>query len=132
MTGAANRHLKAALIHEEDSPPPSAEEVLAVIAGQIGSLETLTVTLEHAVAAAIQVAGTIPDDAIQNIQRLDFLRQGLRDAGALVDLVGPRVAWKDDAALSVNDLKRTVHMRGSLADLVPEIDSDADDDGILL
>lgn len=110
----------------------SAEDMICVIAGQLTTLETIALTLENTLMAETCDCAPISTDAMHRYQRLDYMRQSLKDMNAILTLIAPRLEWRDGGAPSHASLRAVIDMQGSLEGTSPFMDLAENDDDILL
>ena len=95
-----------------------AESFVEVIAGQVATLHGLSLSLESSMSQSMCTCEPLGQAQIQMLQRVDFLRQSLRDIDAILNFIGPRLAWIGQEAPKAEDLIEAVDMRESLTGLV--------------
>jgi hypothetical protein len=95
-----------------------AESFVEVIAGQVATLHGLSLSLESSMSQSMCTCEPLGQAQIQMLQRVDFLRQSLRDIDAILNFIGPRLAWGGHEAPKAEDLIEAVDMRESLTGLV--------------
>lgn len=95
-----------------------AASLVAVLAGQLSSLHSLVVGLENSVSQNICACNGLSDSAIHTMQRVDYLRQSLKDIAALLTHVGPSMDWKLDTHITAETLRDLVDMQDSLRGIV--------------
>ena len=95
-----------------------AESFVEVIAGQVATLHGLSLSLESSMSQSMCTCEPLGQAQIQMLQRVDFLRQSLRDIDAILNFIGPRLAWIGQEAPKAEDVIEAVDMRESLTGLV--------------
>jgi hypothetical protein len=101
---------------KEDSDQLSARQVLETLSSLTLQIQTLTEDVENAVLASICSCAGEDVDAIENLQKLDVLRQSVGDARGLINLVAPRVEWLPGQSVRSSELREAVDMLQSLSD----------------
>ncbi|MBT9383250.1 hypothetical protein KM176_05205 [Pseudooceanicola sp. CBS1P-1] len=103
-----------------------------VLAGQLSSLRGLTAGLEDALSASLCSCKPLTEDAFLSFQRIDYMRQSLRDMERMLAEFGPSFTWKPDSKISRSRLEASVDMGDSIAVLLgeppPGLDPPAEED----
>lgn len=107
----------------------SAPEMISVLCGQILTLETLALTLESTLADTICECQAVAPETIHTLQRVDFLRQSLKDVAGMLTLLGPNLAWVTGRQVSYDVLRSVVDMHGSVDGMRQDEQSASDEDG---
>lgn len=95
-----------------------ADSFIEVVAGQVATLHGLSLSLESSMSQSICTCEPLGEAQIQMLQRVDFLRQSLKDIDAILQYVGPLVSWKSGPNPSAIPLVHAVEMRESLKGIV--------------
>ena len=96
---------------------------MSVLSEQINTLHALARSLEASMSEALSNSEKLSTDAFRTIQRVDYLRQSLKDIGAIMAHIGGGVRWEDGQEVRITDLLDIVDMRESLRGLHPATES---------
>ncbi|MCA0921667.1 hypothetical protein [Pseudooceanicola nanhaiensis] len=114
------RHGKDEQAATEESAGLSAQAFAAVLCEQISVLHDVSIMLEATLAAEVLEAEPLPPESLRSLQRLDFLRQSLKDLEVILKTVSPGLDWKTDYAPDEGELRHAVSMHASVDQIFPQ------------
>lgn len=91
-----------------------ASELAEILAGQVSGLRSLTTGLEDALSASLCSCKPLTEDAFLTLQRIDYMRQALKDLEGILLRFGPALAWGEGHRLTHQALHETVDMGDSI------------------
>ncbi|MGI3164911.1 hypothetical protein [Pseudooceanicola sp. 200-1SW] len=112
---------------ESPSPPEEATglhididapELAEILAGQVAGLRGLTTGLEEALSAALCTCKPLSEDAFLTLQRIDYMRQSLKDIEGILLRFGPALDWVEGHRLTHAALRDTVDMNESITPIL--------------
>ncbi|WP_375186142.1 hypothetical protein [Pseudooceanicola sp.] len=80
-------------------------------------LHELTRDLEASLSDTLSASDKLSTEAFRTIQRVDYLRQSLKDIGAILTHVGEDLRWTEGHEIHLDTLQEIVDMRESLGSL---------------
>ena len=114
QTGAPDRPGDPPTDHIEIEAPELAE----ILAGQVAGLRALTTGLEDALSASLCTCKPLAEDAVLNLQRIDYMRQALKDLEGILLRFGPALGWAEGQRMTHSALQETVDMKESIAPIL--------------
>lgn len=104
---------------DDDHPAPEvpADALMSVLGEQVATLYDIAQELETSLSDTLSAADELSADAFRTIQRIDYMRQSLKDIGAILSFAGPDMQWQSDKAIRIDTLHDIVDMRDSLGAL---------------
>lgn len=96
-----------------------APELAEILAGQAAGLRDLTIGLEETLSASLCTCKPLSEDAFLTLQRIDYMRQALKDIEGLLLRFGPKLDWATGAAVTHDALRDSVDMRDSITPTRP-------------
>lgn len=99
---------------QDPAPIVPADVLMSVLGEQVGALYSLAQELEASLSETLSVTERLSSDAFRTIQRVDYLRQSLKDIGAIMTHIGDGVEWAEGSEVRLNELHSLVDMRDSL------------------
>jgi len=115
--------------HESKDRTISAQNLIEVIAGQIGTLHDLAVNLEGAMSTALCTCNPLPVETLRTLQRVDYMRQSLKDIETILNNSSTHLDWHEDSFVTHEVLRESVLMEGSLVGIDPPEGLSANDAG---
>ena len=106
------------------SPEVPADVLMSTVADQVTQLHNLTIELETSLSETLGVHDTLTAESFKAIQRVDYLRQSLKDISAIMALAGTNIQWLPGLEIRIDALLDIVDMRDSLGAL--QIDEDGE------
>jgi hypothetical protein len=100
----------------DDAEVP-AHELLRVLHTRTKALYQLSQELEDTLSETLTGLNNLSPKSVKSMQRIDYLRQSLKDMTALLGHIEPEVCWRDGQKITQADLQDLVDMRDSLGDL---------------
>ena len=102
-----------------DHPAPEipADVLMAVLGEQVSTLHELASDLEASLSETLSASDKLSTEAFRTIQRVDYMRQSLKDIGAILTHVGQDLRWTDGHEIRLDALHEIVDMRESLGSL---------------
>ncbi len=110
---------------EAEIAPP---DLVTTLAGRVSALESLALALESTIGETICSCSEVAPETIHSLQRIDFLRQSLRDVALMLETVAPRLDWREGQAMSLGDLRAKTDLAVTLASLHQESPSPSEED----
>lgn len=106
----------------QQSPEPGAadhlqieaSELAEILAGQVAGLRGLTTGLEAALSASLCTCKPLTEDAFLTLQRIDYMRQSLKDLEGLLLRFGPSLGWVSGHRVTHAALQESVDMDDSI------------------
>ncbi|WP_136635685.1 hypothetical protein [Pseudooceanicola onchidii] len=98
---------------------------MSVLGEQVSTLHGLAHELERSLSETLSATDRLSAEAFRTLQRLDYLRQSLKDIGAVMSHVGEKLSWTEGREVHLDSLHELVDMRESLEGLVPKKDNGA-------
>ena len=92
----------------------SVNAVLNALKTSVSNLHVLTKEIEGSLSDSLQGTETLATNKICDIQKIDFLRQSLKDAQSVLEHVEQRCQWIPGREVFTEDLVRITDMRESL------------------
>ncbi|MBR9762935.1 MAG: hypothetical protein GYB53_05240 [Rhodobacteraceae bacterium] len=92
----------------------AAPELAEILAGQVAGLRGLTTGLEEALSASLCTCKPLTEDAFLTLQRIDYMRQALKDLEGILQRFGPSLDWSDGHGLTHEALNASVDMGDSI------------------
>lgn len=90
---------------------------MSVVGEQLAVLHTLAQDLETSLSETLSTSDKLSAEAFRTIQRVDYLRQSLKDIGAILTHVGQDLCWLKGKEIRIDTLHDIVDMRESLGTL---------------
>lgn len=106
--------------HQGPSPDDAtvaADDLLRVLHTRTQALYQLSQELEETLSETLNSLEYLSPKSVKSMQRVDYLRQSLKDMSALLGHIGPEVCWMPGQNITCADLQDLVDMRDSLGDL---------------
>ena len=100
-----------------DDTTIAADELLGVLHTRTQALYQLSQELEETLSETLNGLEYLSPKSVKSMQRVDYLRQSLKDMSALLGHIGPEVCWTPGQNITCADLQDLVDMRDSLGDL---------------
>lgn len=104
--------------HPQEGPPGHldlpAPELAEILAGQVAGLRGLTSGLEEALSASLCTCKPLTEDAFLTLQRIDYMRQALKDLEGILQRFGPSLDWADGHGVTHEALHASVDMGDSI------------------
>lgn len=85
-----------------------------VLAGQVAGLRGLTAALEDALSSSLCSCNPLTEEAFVAFQRIDFMRQSLKDIESLLTRFGPNLRWESENEITQTAFSSVVDMGGSI------------------
>lgn len=92
----------------------SASDLASVLAGQVSGLRGMTSGLEEALSASLCACNPLTEEAFVTFQRIDYMRQSLKDIEGLLLEFGPNLDWLDRSTITREAFSRSVDMADSI------------------
>jgi hypothetical protein len=92
----------------------SAADLATVLAGQVSGLQGMTAGLEEALSASLCSCNPLTEAAFVTFQRIDYMRQSLKDIEGLLLEFGPNLGWLDKSIITKEAFSRSVDMADSI------------------
>ncbi|NIZ09896.1 hypothetical protein HCZ97_10670 [Pseudooceanicola sp. HF7] len=96
----------------------TAPEMVTVLAGQVSNLRGLTTGLEEALSSSLCSCSPLTEGAFVTFQRIDYLRQALKDIEGLLNQFGPNMDWRNKDAITYDAFAQSVDMGDSIEGFV--------------
>ena len=96
----------------------SAADLASVLAGQVSGLQGMTSGLEEALSASLCSCNPLTEAAFVTFQRIDYMRQSLKDIEGLLLEFGPNLDWLDRSAITREAFSRSVDMAASITPML--------------
>lgn len=93
---------------------PSAESFARVICEQVSVLHGVSTMLEATLAQELSQAEPLTPEGLRSLQRLDFMRQSLKDIEVILTTVAPGLAWQPGYVPREERLRAAVSMHASV------------------
>ncbi|WP_010141366.1 hypothetical protein [Oceanicola sp. S124] len=92
----------------------AAAELAEILAGQVAGLRGLTSGLEDALSASLCSCKPLTEEAFLTLQRIDYMRQALKDLEGILQRFGPSLDWAEGQGLTHAALQDSVDMGDSI------------------
>ncbi|QOL80208.1 hypothetical protein [Pseudooceanicola spongiae] len=96
----------------------SAADLATVLAGQVSGLQGMTAGLEEALSASLCSCNPLTEAAFVTFQRIDYMRQSLKDIEGLLLEFGPNLGWLDKSIITKEAFSRSVDMADSISPML--------------
>ncbi|MGI3171492.1 hypothetical protein ACRARG_20255 [Pseudooceanicola sp. C21-150M6] len=103
-----------------------ADRALSLLLGNAIEMQEIAVGLENTYTRNLPERGELSSEAIQTIQRLDYLTQSLTDLCAIIEMMAPRLGWNPQAEPNYNAFASSVRLESSLQKLSPSASQKSD------
>tara|TARA_R110000737_G_scaffold253905_1_gene263257 strand:+ start:366 stop:776 length:411 start_codon:yes stop_codon:yes gene_type:complete len=97
-----------------DTVDITASDLATVLAGQVSGLQGMTAGLEEALSASLCSCNPLTEAAFVTFQRIDYMRQSLKDIKGLLLEFGPNLGWLDKSIITKEAFSRSVDMADSI------------------
>lgn len=104
----------AAPEHDPSHVNLPAPELAEILAGQVSGLRSLTTGLEDALSASLCSCKPLTEDAFLTLQRIDYMRQALKDLEGILLRFGPALDWSEGHRMTHQALNESVDMGDSI------------------
>ncbi|QPM89582.1 hypothetical protein [Pseudooceanicola algae] len=111
---------KQGAVSGSDRVDITAPGMVSVLVTQVGSLRGLTAGLEEALSSSLCSCSPLSEEAFVTFQRIDYMRQALKDIEGLLSQVGPNLNWSDPDAITWEALASSVDMEDSIQGFAKE------------
>jgi len=98
----------------------SARGLIEVLAGQVETLHDLAIQIEGAMSAALCTCNPLPNETLRTLQRVDYMRQSLKDIETILMNSSTHLDWHEDSFVTHEVLRESVLMEGSLEGIDPK------------
>lgn len=92
----------------------SAQSLIEVLAGQVNTLHDLAVKIEGAMSSALCTCNPLPVETLRTLQRVDYMRQSLKDIETILTNSSRHLDWHEDSFVTHEVLRDSVLMEGSM------------------
>ncbi|MDQ7070677.1 MAG: hypothetical protein Q9M48_08070 [Rhodobacterales bacterium] len=98
----------------------SARGLIEVLAGQVETLHDLAIQIEGAMSSALCTCNPLPNETLRTLQRVDYMRQSLKDIETILMNSSTHLDWHEDSFVTHEVLRESVLMEGSLEGIGPQ------------
>ncbi len=108
---------------EKEAPASEPYDILADhlvegLSSQVSALHAIVIGLETLVSEKVTSNDRLTESSIQMVQKIDFLRQSLKDVSAILKHIGPSLTWQDGQSVDTEQLLQLVDMQKSVHGLL--------------